>query len=211
MALLQVESLNKRFGGLKAVNDVSFTVGDGAIKAIIGPNGAGKTTLFNLIAGTLPPSSGAIFFNGDTLSKKKPYQIAELGIARTFQNIKMFNGMTALENVMVGRHVRSGCGFLSSMFHMPWTTREEQTIATRAMELLEFLDIAAFAHVEADSLAFGQQRAVELARALQEHPILSHLSLLVEHTYASKSQMSQYGALLNSYNLVVMPIWCSHL
>lgn len=172
MALLQVEGLNKRFGGLKAVNDVSFTVGDGAIKAIIGPNGAGKTTLFNLIAGTLPPSSGAISFNGDELTKKKPYQIAGLGIARTFQNIKMFNGMTALENVMVGRHVRSGAGFLSSMFHMPWTRREEKRITGKSMELLEFLDIAEFADVEADSLAFGQQRAVELARALALEPSL---------------------------------------
>ena len=172
MALLQIEKLSKRFGGLQAVNDVSFEVPEGSIKAVIGPNGAGKTTLFNLIAGSLPASSGSIRFNGSELRKKKPYQIAGLGIARTFQNIKMFNGMTALENVMVGRHVQSGSGFLSSMFRMPWTRREEKKIYEKAMELLDLLEIAKYADVEATSLAFGQQRAVELARALALEPTL---------------------------------------
>ena len=172
MALLQIEKLSKKFGGLRAVNDVSFSVPQGSIKAVIGPNGAGKTTLFNLIAGSLPASSGIIRFNGDTLRRKKPYQIAGLGIARTYQNIKMFNGMTALENVMVGRHVQSSAGFLSSMFRMPWTKKEEKHIHEKSMELLELLDIADFADVEATSLAFGQQRAVELARALALEPTL---------------------------------------
>lgn len=172
MALLHIEKLSKRFGGLQAVNDVSFTVPEGAIKAVIGPNGAGKTTLFNLISGALPASSGSIRFNGGELRKKKPYQIANMGIARTFQNIKMFNGMTALENVMVGRHVQSGAGFISSMFRMPWSRREERGIYQKSMELLELLDIAEYADVEATSLAFGQQRAVELARALALEPSL---------------------------------------
>jgi branched-chain amino acid transport system ATP-binding protein len=170
MALLRIKNLHKRFGGLRAVNDVSFQVEKGAIKAVIGPNGAGKTTLFNLIAGSLSATSGSVMFNGWELNKKKPYQIAALGIARTFQNIKMFNGMTALENVMVGRHVRSSAGFLSSMFHMPWTRKEEREIRLKSMELLDFLDIAQYADVEAVSLAFGQQRAVELARALALEP-----------------------------------------
>ncbi len=172
MALLRLEKLHKRFGGLKAVNDVSFAVNEGQIKAVIGPNGAGKTTLFNLIAGSLPASSGSITFKKWQLRRKKSYQIAALGIARTFQNIKMFNGMTALENVMVGRHVRSGAGFLSSMFHTPWARREEKEIRDRSMELLDLLDIAECADVEATSLAFGQQRAVELARALALEPDL---------------------------------------
>jgi branched-chain amino acid transport system ATP-binding protein len=172
MALLKIDSLSKRFGGLQAVNNVTFEVPEGSIKAVIGPNGAGKTTLFNLIAGSLPASSGSIRFNGSELRKKKPYQIADLGIARTFQNIKMFNGMTALENVMVGRHVQSGAGFLSSMFRMPWTRREEKAIHDKAMELLDLLEIAKYANVEATSLAFGQQRAVELARALALEPTL---------------------------------------
>lgn len=172
MTQLQLNNLHKRFGGLHAVNDVSFGVEEGSIKAVIGPNGAGKTTLFNLIAGSLPASSGSIRFNGGELSGKKPYQVAELGIARTFQNIKMFNGMTALENVMVGCHVQSKSGFLSSMFHMPWTRSEEMRIRGKSMELLELLEIADFADVEATSLAFGQQRAVELARALALEPTL---------------------------------------
>lgn len=172
MALLEIDSLHKRFGGLKAVNDVSFTVEEKTIKAVIGPNGAGKTTLFNLIAGSLPSSSGSIVFNGRELMKRKPYQIAGLGIARTFQNIKMFNGMTALENVMVGRHVQSRAGFLSSMFRLPRTWQEEKDIYAKAMELLDFLEIGEYADVEATSLAFGQQRAVELARALALEPTL---------------------------------------
>ncbi len=172
MTLLQIGKLHKKFGGLHAVSDVSFEVNKGEIKAIIGPNGAGKTTLFNLIAGSLPATSGSIIFNGDELRKKKPYQIAELGIARTFQNIKMFNGMTALENVMVGRHVQSKAGFLSSMFKMPWTRREEKNIRQKSLELLELLEIADCADIEASSLSFGQQRAVELARALALDPTL---------------------------------------
>ncbi len=172
MSMLQVENLNKKFGGLHAVSDVSFCVNEGAIKAIIGPNGAGKTTLFNLISGSLPATSGSILFNGQELRRKRPFQIAELGIARTYQNIKMFNGMTALENVMVGRHVQSKAGFISSMLKMPWTRTEEKSIRQKSMELLELLDIADCADIEASSLAFGQQRAVELARALALDPTL---------------------------------------
>lgn len=172
MALLNVSDLNKKFGGLHAVNDVSFSVQEGTIKAIIGPNGAGKTTLFNLISGSLARSSGQIEFNGLILKNKNPHQIAALGMARTFQNIKMFHGMTALENVMVGRHVQSSSGFLSSMFHMPWVIKEEQKIKDKSMELLELLEIDKFADIEATSLAFGQQRAIELARALALEPKL---------------------------------------
>lgn len=172
MALLEVKQLHKRFGGLHAVNDVSFQVQPGQIKAVIGPNGAGKTTLFNMISGTFPATSGAVLFQGRNLQGKKPFQVASLGMSRTYQNIKMFSGMTALENVMVGRHVRSHAGFLSSMFRMPWTWKEERDIRDKSMELLALLEIEEHAHTEAASLAFGQQRAVELARALALEPSL---------------------------------------
>ncbi len=172
MALLRISNAHRNFGGLKAVNDVSFAVEEGSITAVIGPNGAGKTTLFNLIAGSLSVTSGGILFKDTELTGKKPYQVAALGVARTFQNIKMFNGMTALENVMVGRHVQSKAGFLASMFHMPWIVKEEKEIHRKSMELLEFLEIDQYADVEATSLAFGLQRAVELARALALDPSL---------------------------------------
>jgi len=172
MALLEVQQLHKRFGGLHAVTDVSFSVEPGQIKAVIGPNGAGKTTLFNMISGTFPATSGSVLFQGKELQGKKPYQVATLGMARTYQNIKMFSGMTALENVMVGCHVKSSAGFLSSMFRMPWTWKEERAIRDRSMELLTLLEIGEHAETDASSLAFGQQRAVELARALAMEPTL---------------------------------------
>lgn len=172
MALLRIDGLGRQFGGLQAVGDVSFSLQEGAIKAVIGPNGAGKTTLFNLISGVLPPTSGEILFRGKAIHGLKPSRIASLGIARTFQNIKMFAGMTALENVMVGRHVRSGAGFLASMLRTPGCRREELEIRRKSMELLDFLGIADCADSEATSLAFGQQRAVELARALALEPAL---------------------------------------
>lgn len=172
MAILQVQQLSKNFGGLQAVDDVSFSLKEGKIKAVIGPNGAGKTTLFNLIAGALAPSSGAVYFQGKNLQGLRPFRIAGMGIARTFQNIKMFAGMTALENVMVGRHVQSKAGFLSSMFRTPWCCREERAIRKKSLELLDYFGIADYADIEATSLAFGQQRAVELARALALEPTL---------------------------------------
>jgi len=168
--MLEVHSLCKKFGGLDAVKDVSFAVNKGQIKAVIGPNGAGKSTLFNLISGTLAPTSGTVRFQGKLLTGLAPYQIAQQKMARTFQNIKMFAGMTALENVMVGRHIKSNAGFLSSMLTNPWCMREEQAIRDKAMELLERFGIAQYAHMDAQNLAFGQQRAVELARALALEP-----------------------------------------
>jgi len=170
--LLEINGLEKRFGGLLAVSEVSFSVKKGAIKAVIGPNGAGKTTMFNLIAGSLAATAGSVRFDGAELLGKKPFQVAGMGLARTYQNIKMFSGMTALENVMVGRHIRSRSGFMSSMFHLGWTRREERRIREKSMELLELLEISEYAETTATSLAFGQQRAVELARALAMEPKL---------------------------------------
>jgi branched-chain amino acid transport system ATP-binding protein len=170
--MLELTTVHKYFGGLHAVNSVSFTVTAGTIKAVIGPNGAGKTTLFNLIAGGLAPSSGMITFQGRPIQGLKPHRVASRGMARTFQNIKLFHGMTALENVMLGRHIRSRCGFLAGMFNLPRTWKEEKDIRAKSMELLELLGIARYAEVEATSLAFGQQRAVEMARALATEPDL---------------------------------------
>lgn len=172
MALLDVAHLGKTFGGLQAVSDVSFTVDPKKIKAVIGPNGAGKTTLFNLITGTLAPSAGTVQFNGRDITGWKPHRIAARGVARTFQNIKLFAGMSVLENVMVGRHVRSRGGFLASMLRLPWIGTEERAIRRDAMERLELLGIDHLAEADATSLAFGQQRAVELARALALEPEL---------------------------------------
>jgi branched-chain amino acid transport system ATP-binding protein len=170
--LLEVKNLNRRFGGLQAVSEVSFAVEENRIKAVIGPNGAGKTTLFNLISGTLPVDSGQVVFRGREIQGRPPWQIATAGLARTYQNIKLFPGMTALENVMIGRHSRSRAGFWAGMLNLPWTWKEEREIKEKSRELLELLDIAELAEVEATSLAFGQQRGVEFARALAAEPRL---------------------------------------
>ena len=143
MTLLAVSRLHKKFGGLHAVNDVSFGVEAGAIKAIIGPNGAGKTTLFNLITGALEATSGRVQFKGRDIQGRKPHQIAACGIARTFQNINLFHDMTALENVMVGRHLRSRAGFMAAMLNLPFTRKEERKIRDKSMELLALLEIEA--------------------------------------------------------------------
>ena len=172
MSLLEIKNLNKSFGGLKAVSDVSFSVNENSIKAVIGPNGAGKTTLFNLISGTLPLDSGTTIFQGKEIQGLQPFQIAGRGIARTYQNIKLFPGMTALENVMVGRHLRSRAGFIAGMLNLPSTWKEEQEVRQRSLELLELLEIGEMADITATSLAFGQQRAVEFARALAAEPAM---------------------------------------
>ena len=172
MAFLEVQNLNRRFGGLQAVNNVSFNVNRGMIKAVIGPNGAGKTTLFNLIAGNLSANSGRIFFDNVKINGLKPYQIAGKGVSRTYQNIKLFHGMTALENVMVGRHIRSRAGFVAGMLNLPWTWPEEKKIREKAMEYLDLLGVADCADTEIGNLSFGQQRGVEFARALATEPTL---------------------------------------
>ena len=170
MPLLEVRSVSKSFGGLHAVHDVSFRVEQGMIKAIIGPNGAGKTTLFNMVSGFVRPDQGYVRFDGQAIEGKAPHQVAACGISRTFQHIRLFAQMSALENVMVGRHLRSRAGFVAGMLHLPWSRREQAEARASALELMEFLGIAALADAEATSLAYGQQRAVELARALACEP-----------------------------------------
>jgi branched-chain amino acid transport system ATP-binding protein len=172
MSLLEIKNISKRFGGLQAVKDVSFSVHQGSIKAVIGPNGAGKTTLFNLVSGFLYPDAGTIIYKGVPINGKNPYEIAGYGLSRTFQHIKLFAHMTALENVMVGCHVRSRAGFIAGMLNLPWTRREEQGIRDKAHEMMDFLGIANLAGARALSLSYGQQRAVELARALAGGPTM---------------------------------------
>jgi branched-chain amino acid transport system ATP-binding protein len=170
MALLEINNLSKRFGGLQAVKDVSFAVREGMIKAVIGPNGAGKTTLFNLISGFAAPDAGTVVFRGRPLHGKSPFQIAAEGVSRTFQHIKLFPHMSALENVMVGRHIKGRAGFVAGMLSLPWTRREEQEFRDRSLAIMDFLEIGRLADLEATSLSYGQQRSVELARALASDP-----------------------------------------
>jgi branched-chain amino acid transport system ATP-binding protein len=169
---LEVNGVSKRFGGVQAVSDVSFQLRKGMIKAVIGPNGAGKTTLFNMVSGFSTPDRGTIRFEGRPLQGLRPHQVAAHGISRTFQNIRLFQHLSALENVMVGRHLRSRAGFLAGMFDLGWTRREAEGVRSRALETMAFLGIEALADAEATSLAYGQQRAVELARALASDPEL---------------------------------------
>jgi len=172
VTILSVRRVSKRFGGLQAVSDLSFDVARGSIKALIGPNGAGKTTLFNLISGFLPPDSGEIYFGGAPVHDLPSHQIASRGMVRTFQHIRLFPKMTVLENIMVGRHVHSRAGFLAGMLNLPFTWREERRIREKGQEIMELLGIAEHAHTEAASLAYGQQRVVEIGRALACEPRL---------------------------------------
>ncbi len=170
MSYLEIKNMCRAFGGLKAVDEVSFNVEKNVIKAVIGPNGAGKTTLFNLIAGSLEPDSGEASIGGFSIQNLPPYRIAKQGISRTFQNIKLFSHMTVLENVMIGRHIRSHAGLIQAMLHLPHSRREEREIRERSMELLDMMGIGNLAGQEATSLAFGKQRIVEIARALATEP-----------------------------------------
>jgi branched-chain amino acid transport system ATP-binding protein len=169
-AILEVERLRKDFGGLLAVDDVSFEVEEGEIFSIIGPNGAGKTTIFNLISGVLPATGGEIRFGGHILNELKPHTIASLGLSRTFQNLQVFTNMSVLENVMVGRHPRSQYGMVSAALRLPSGRREERDIRERAIEHLDFVGLMSYAGWNAGSLPFGQQRLLEIARALATEP-----------------------------------------
>ncbi len=169
---LQMNNVSKNFGGLAANSNVSFTVADGEVFGIIGPNGAGKTTIFNLITGVFPVSEGDIVFDGVNLKNKKPHEITELGLSRTFQNIRLFSDMTAVENVMVGGHCRANAGLLASIFRTKAQKEEEKLIKAKAMKMLELVGIADTAEIKADELPYGKQRRLEIARALATEPKL---------------------------------------
>ncbi|MGQ9661072.1 MAG: ABC transporter ATP-binding protein [Kiritimatiellia bacterium] len=172
MALLEVDKLRHCFGGLVALDNVSCVIQQGQIKAVIGPNGAGKTTLFNVISGILRPAAGEVRLNGRRISGLAPHQVANLGIARTFQNLSLFPRLTAVENVMLGRHCRSRAGMLTCALSTPAQRREEKLIRERAMSFLDFVGLAHLAKRPVATLPFGSRRMVELARALASEPQL---------------------------------------
>jgi len=170
--ILEMRALTKRFGGLLAVDAVDAAVPANHITAIIGPNGAGKTTIFNMLSGVLRPTAGAVEFRGRRIDGAAAHVIAALGIARTFQNVLLFEGMSVLENVMVGRHTRIRGGMLHAALGLPGTTRQERACAAACMEALRFVGLEARAADDASSLPFGQQRLVEVARAMVAEPRL---------------------------------------
>jgi len=170
--LLVAKGVGKRFGGVQALSDVSFAIRHGEIYGLIGPNGAGKTTLFNVLTGIYAPDEGEFSFDGEPLGGLKPHQVAERGIARTFQNIRLFANLSALKNVMIGRHVRTHAGVLGAILRDPHTRAEEKGIEGRALELLDYVGIRARANDPAGSLPYGDQRRLEIARALATDPKL---------------------------------------
>lgn len=170
--LLRIDSVSKAFGGVQALTDISFALSAGTITGLIGPNGAGKTTLFNLISGVFPADSGTIIFNGTDIRHKNPHQLVGLGVARTFQNVELFDSMTALENILVGQHTRTRCGMWSSIVRLPWVALEEKQARNLSIELLDWIGLQEHADTRSSDLPFGWQRMLELARAMASRPKL---------------------------------------
>ncbi|MDO8905209.1 ABC transporter ATP-binding protein [Hydrogenophaga sp.] len=170
--ILRVANVSKRFGGLQALSDVGIEIKRGQVYGLIGPNGAGKTTFFNVLTGLYTPDSGSFELAGKPYTPSAVHEVAKAGIARTFQNIRLFAEMTALENVMVGRHVRTHSGLIGAMLRTPGFKREEAEIAQRAHELLNYVGIGKFADYKSRTLSYGDQRRLEIARALATDPQL---------------------------------------
>ena len=170
--ILEVGNVSKRFGGLQALSDVGMTIQKGQIYGLIGPNGAGKTTFFNVLTGLYAPDSGSFELGGKAYKPSAVHEVAKAGIARTFQNIRLFAEMTALENVMVGRHIRTQSGLLGAVFRTASFRKEEAQIAQRAQELLDYVGIGKFAEYKSRTLSYGDQRRLEIARALATDPKL---------------------------------------
>ncbi len=229
-SILELEMLRKNFGGVVAVSDLTLNIEKGSITSLIGPNGAGKTTIFNLVTGFLPLTSGHIRFSGRVVNQMKPHTIASIGIGRTFQNVQIFPKMSVLENIMVGRHLRSRAGILSSCVLPPFLRKEEKRIQDSAKEQLHFLNLEQHAHTPAGSLPLGNQRMLEIARALALEPRLLLLDepasglnaretiamgeliekikqmnvtvLLVEHDMELVMDISDYVAVINFGKLI---------
>jgi branched-chain amino acid transport system ATP-binding protein len=187
-AILDAVQITKQFGGLTAVSDVSFTLPERSIVSIIGPNGAGKTTFFNMLTGFYRPTLGTISFSGKNITGSRPDQVMKAGMARTFQNIRLFSTMTAAENVMIGEHSRMRAGLFGSIFRTPRTRREEKAVREKAIEELEYVGIKSRWHDQlAINLSYGDQRRVEIARALASDP---QVLLLDEPTAGMNPQES---------------------
>lgn len=172
MALLKTEGLGIQFGGLKAVDEFNFEIDKNQLFGLIGPNGAGKTTVFNLLTGVYKPTSGQITFDGKSILKMSPTQITQFGIARTFQNIRLFKNMSVIDNVKVGLHHSQNYSLFSSIIHTPHYYKGEDDIEQKALELLRVFDLDQYAYVKANNLPYGKQRKLEIARALATSPKL---------------------------------------
>jgi branched-chain amino acid transport system ATP-binding protein len=170
MALLEVKDLSIHFGGVKAVQNVSFSIDAGIVYSVIGPNGAGKTTLFNLITGVYKPTTGEIRLDGEAIHGKSPNELAERGMARTFQNLQICMNMTALENVMVGAHLRLDRNFFKAALRWPAIRRRDAELRDEAMQLMQFVGLDAYAHERADAMPYGALKRLEIARALAMKP-----------------------------------------
>lgn len=170
--ILEVQNLTKRFGGVTAQNQVTFSIEKGIVCGLIGPNGAGKTTLFNMITGIYRPDVGKVVFNGKDIKKTPVHRLVKAGVARTFQHVELFSSMTLLENIMVGMHVRTKAGFWAAVTRLPAMKREERQSRQRAEELLEFTALSADAHKMAGDLPAGRQKTAQIARALASDPLL---------------------------------------
>jgi branched-chain amino acid transport system ATP-binding protein len=188
MSLLRVASLSKVFGGVSAVADLSFVINPGTIHSIIGPNGAGKTTLFNLITGVYTPSGGQVLFENAEVTGKRPSELAALGMSRTFQNLQIFFNMTAVENVMVGAHLHLAPRFLPSLLALPSVRRRDAECRRQAIELMDFVGLAAYHDAEASSMPYGALKRLEIARALASKPKLLLLDEPAAGLNASESR-----------------------
>ena len=206
--ILEVRKMTRRFGGLVAVNKVSFTVQKNEIFGLIGPNGAGKTTLFNLITGLMPSSEGQLIYEGEEITKLRPYRIAAKGIARTFQNLRLFGNLSALENVAIAHHIHNKTGLIKGILGLPSAVAEEQKTFAQALELLALVGLAERSQEKACNFAYGDQRRLEIARALALKPKL----LLLDEPAAGMNP-NEKGALSelirqirDTFNLTVLLI-----
>jgi branched-chain amino acid transport system ATP-binding protein len=175
MALLEVENLSKSFGGVKAVHQVSFAVADGIVYSVIGPNGAGKTTLFNLVTGIYTPSEGEIRLDGKGIAGRPPHALAAMGVARTFQNLQVCMNMSAIENVMVGAHLRLDRNLMKAMIRLPFLATRDSTLREEAAELMRFVGLERYLESQADAMPYGALKRLEIARALASKPRLLFL------------------------------------
>ena len=206
--VLEAREITRRFGGLVAVNKVSFTVQKNEIFGLIGPNGAGKTTLFNLMTGLIPPSSGQLIYQGEEITKLRPHRIAAKGIGRTFQNLRLFGNLSALDNVAIAHHIHNTTGVIKGVLGLPSAVAQEQKTFTIALELLELVGLAERAQQQAQNFAYGDQRRLEIARALALEPKV----LLLDEPAAGMNP-NEKGALSelirqirDSFNLTILLI-----
>ncbi len=221
MAQLELKNISVRFGGLLALSSLSFTIGQGKIVGLIGPNGAGKTTVFNVLTGVYQASEGDVLFDGKSILGMRPHQIFEKGIARTFQNIRLFSAMTAMENAMVARHCRSGKGIVGSILRTGSQKKEEAHIKEKALEALTFMGVGRYADDVASNLPYGLQRRLEIARAIASEPkvlLLDEPAAGMNPSESSElmkdiSRISELGidVLLVEHDMKVVMGVCNHI